>query len=565
MTRSLIAFRGILCVSLSLSTLASTALAQVPTSVDPAQIERRFEPETRTLPSAAAPKVPEIPRPSQAAPAKPIKQFELRSVNVEGNTVFSGEQLKPLYQEYIGKTISTADAQAIAAKVTDYYRSREYILTQAVIPSQNVDTGELNIRVIEGYIANVIIQGDLREGSLSSVLQGYGEQIKAEKPLKLSKLERYLLLMDDLPGVTARGVVRPSSDTFGAADLVVTLEHKLFEFSLSGDNRGTEFVGPFQWTGTAAANSLFNMYERTLLRTVTTSPFHELQFYDLQHEQQVGKEGTRATVNVSYSQTEPGESLSQLDVEGRSFFASGRVAHPFIRSRTENLQGRAIFDYRNTTTDFLDQRFSQDRIRSIRVGGTYDIADKLDGVNLIDAVASQGLDILNASENDSDRSRANGDSSYTKFNLDISRTQYLPLGFSILTAATAQYALDPLLPAEQFILGGPNFGQAYDPSEVSGDHGVGAKIEARYGNLLNDPYMQSYQFFAYYDIGTAWIKDAGAGVDDRASLASIGTGVRVNFVPGLSGSLEVGYPLTKRPNGSIDEDPRIFFSMTSRF
>src|SRR5690606_27742196 len=128
------------------------------------------------------------------------------------------------------------------------------------------------IRVIEGHIANVVIQGDVRDGGMGRHLaQSYGAELTAHKPVKLSDMERYLLLMDDLPGSTAKGLVRPSTTQAGAADLVVTFEHKPYEFSYSIDNRGSETVGPIQHSLIAAANSLFNMYDRTLFRVITTS------------------------------------------------------------------------------------------------------------------------------------------------------------------------------------------------------------------------------------------------------------------------------------------------------
>lgn len=541
--------------------MTGSALAQVPTSVDPAQVERRFEERLPTAPSVepAPAQLPAAPPPA----AMKDQRFTLRSVAIDGATVYGQEELQPLFAEYLNREISTAEARALAERITLKYRNDGYILSQAVVPKQDIKDGMLRILVVEGYVANVEITGDARDVHTPRLLESYGEKIKQARPLHVSTLERYLLLMDDLPGATAKGVVRPSPTTFGAADLVVTMTHKTLEGSLIVDNRGTDFIGPYQYAATLGANSLFHMYERTLLRGITTTPTQELRFFDIQHENQIGTEGTRLLLTGSYSKTHPGDTLKTLDIDAMSQTYEIRALHPFIRSRTTNLVGRAEFDYRNTDTDILGLPFTNDRLRVLRLGGAYDFADAFRGVNLIDAQASQGLDIFNASESGTQRSRANGESDFTKLNLDITRTQALPVdGLSLLTAVTGQYSFSRLLASEQFAIGGPGIGSAYDPAELAGDHGIGARAELRYGDALEQPFLNSYQAFAYYDIGSVWNRDNTA---DNNSLASAGLGLRLNVNQWLSGSAEVGFPLTKEVAIENDKDPRFFFSVTGRF
>src|SRR5690606_33407012 len=118
--------------------------------------------------------------------------------------------------------------------------------------------------------------------------------------------------------------------------------------------------------------------------------------------------------------------------------------------------------------------------RVIRLGGSYDVVDGLDGVNLFDMQLSRGLDFLNASKPGSLLSRTGGESEFTKIAGDFSRTKALFDGFSLATTASGQYSPDQLLVPEQYLLGGAAFGSAYDPAELSGDYGASAKAELRY-------------------------------------------------------------------------------------
>lgn len=558
---------GLLLASTAIS---ADALAQVPSSVDPSHLEQRFNQPTTQAPvsniTAPAPKPAEIPAKLQAQMAK--KRFVLKSVKIEGSTVYSPDQLKFAYANELGHEISLVDAQHIVQRITDLYHHDDYILSQAIVPPQSIEGGVLRIRIVEGFISDVKLTGDIKENSYRKIVESYADNIKGKRPIKTADLERYLLLINDLPGASAKGLVRPSPKTFGGAELDITVSHKTFGASYTLDNRGTKFVGPWQHTGVLTANSLFGMYDRTLLRVVTTAPMHELQFYDLQHEEQIGSEGTRAIVDVSHSRTLPGDAIHLLGINGQSDAIQAKVLHPFIRSRQENLVGRAIFDYRDTDTDvFKNVDFTEDRLRVLRAGGNYDFADKLLGVNLIDAQVSQGLSIFNASRSIDAVSNPKADGTFTKVNMDVTRTQALPRNFSLLAAASGQYSFDPLLAAEQFTLGGVGFGQAYDPAELAGDHGLAGKLELRYGQALNDYYINSYQLYSYYDIGRVWLREAAAGANDKKSLASTGIGIRTNFSENISSNLEVGMPLTKRPSnaGGRNNEPRFFFSTTGRF
>lgn len=544
--------------------LAGNALAQIaPSTVDPSQVEQRFTPQAQPQ---ATPDATSAPRATSAVQkGAKISPFELRAVEVEGVTVYDDAALSPVYVDYVGKRVGMAEAQEIARAITSKYRADGYILSQAVVPNQGGNKGGvLKIRVVEGFVNDVIIEGEGIETN-RTLITNYANKIRAMKPLNTKTLERYLLLSDDLPGITARGVIRPSKSTFGAADLVLQVKKKIIDVSWTTDNRGTKFLGEWQHQATFSASNAFGLYERTLLRGIVTSPTSELRFFDIQHEEQLGNEGTRLILSAGFTRTQPGDFLKPLEIEGDSDNYQVAVAHPFLRSRKENLNGRVIFNARNSETDILGFQIADDQVRSLRLGASYDIADSLNGVNLFDAQLSQGLDVFGATDDGLGRSRSDGEHTYTKINFDVSRIQNLPNGFSVLGAISGQYAFDALLSSEEFGLGGVGFGQAYDASELLGDHGLAGKLELRYGRGVGAKYLNDFQVYSYYDIGSVWNKNTPAGVDDRQSLADIGLGVRANFTSYLYGYAEVGLPLTRDVASEGDDDPRFFFSLTGRF
>jgi hemolysin activation/secretion protein len=546
-------------------------MLNVPSSVNSSQVEKRFDKRQSPL---ASPDL-NLPVPGDvgelsAAAKKQLEEnkFVLKSVAVDGATVFTDAQLKATYKNKIGETISLLDAREIAKKITDLYRKNGYILSQAVIPAQDLKNGVLKVRVVEGFVGAVVIDGTSLSAGQKKVIQAYADKINATRPVKTQDLERYLLLMNDLPGATVTGLLRPSANNVGSADLVLKVNDKAFEGAYTLDNRGSKYIGPWQHSVNIGANSLLGMYDQTQLRLNTTSPTTELRAFELSHSELLDSEGTELSLRASHTHTEPGDTLKPLQIVGDSDLYEIKVSHPFIRSRQENLVSRISFELHNSDTNvFKDVDFTEDRLRIARVGSNYNFIDDYQGNNFFDLQVSQGMNVFNASEDGVDRTNAIGESDFTKLNFDISRLQGLTNQLSLLAAASSQYSFDPLLVAEQFSVGGSEFGRAYDPAEVLGDSGIAGKLELRLDNQIGDEYLQDIQFYTYYDLGRVWLRNVPTAANDKKSIASAGFGARTNLTDNFSGNLEVAFPLTKpASNQSGDgKDPRVFAGFTAQF
>lgn len=89
----------------------------------------------------------------------------------------------------------------------------------------------------------------------------YAAELKSKKALNNKELEHALLLINDLPGVTARGVLSPSRSVVGASDLTIVVERNPFDAQIGVDNYGSRFLGRWEVTGGVAANSLLGLNE----------------------------------------------------------------------------------------------------------------------------------------------------------------------------------------------------------------------------------------------------------------------------------------------------------------
>jgi hemolysin activation/secretion protein len=490
----------------------------------------------------------------------------LRGLEIEGATVYPADELLGPYRDLVGSEISVGRVFEIAEEIQAKYADDGYVLTRVVVPAQRVSEGVFRLRVVEGYIGEFRVDGEV--GPVRNQIESYLRNLTEIRPVRTQDLERYLLLANDLPGITAVGVLRPGAGETGAAELVVTAARNSFEGYAVLNNRGSRFEGPVRIAASFRPQSFSPFGER-----VETLMFHAFdpedyeQFYGrVGYGQQLGGDGLRVESFLSYSPVDVGHTLRELDVETESLRTGLSLGYPVIRTRVKNLYLDAGVEVIQSLVDVLDTPFSRDALRVLHLGATFDYRDSLKGQSEFGLQVRQGIDAFGASDKgDPELSRPAGESRFTTLNGSISRLQSIWGGLDLYLAAEGQFAFDTLLSDAEFRVGGDLFGRGYDPSELAGDHGVGATAELRYTGTTDWPIFPQYQFYTFYDFGAVWNKDPGLG--QRESLVSLGGGVRTRFFENMYADVEVARPMT-RPLGDRVEGAnpvRFYFQLATTF
>ena len=502
---------------------------------------------------------------------KPVFPAAMRKVNfllqrmiIKGSTIYGKRKFSRLFRKYLHRRITLEQIYIIAQQITNMYRNDGYILSKAVVPPQKIEDGAVQINVIEGYVDRVVVQGQVR--GPRRLLNEYRKGILRSRPLKAKDLERYLLLVDDLPGVSVKSVLTPSKDKPGATNMTLILSNKAYEGSLGLDNRGTKFNGPIQINAGLSGNALFKNYERIGLQGVVTSDTDELQFFSGFYEQPISSEGTKLFFSTSFSDSKPGSALKDFEVAGESKTFTLKITHPFIRSRAENLTGSLSYTHRNSSTDILGTLDSEDRLRIVNLGLSYDFVDEYRGVNLVSFNLSKGFDIFDSTKTGSENlTRETGHSDFTKLSGQVLRLQQLAPSWMLLGAFSWQYSFEKLLASEEFGVGGAQFGRAYDSSEITGDQGMAFKLELQKAFQPKKKYLRDVQAYTFFDYGAVWNRipiSTGSTVQD---LNSLGLGIRFNVTDMISGYLEWDKPLNQEVSAEGNKDGRFFFSLSARF
>jgi hemolysin activation/secretion protein len=146
----------------------------------------------------------------------------------------------------------------------------------------------------------------------------------------------------------------------------------------------------------------------------------------------------------------------------------------------------------------------------------------------------------------------------------IARLQYIDLlsfndAWTLRTDTYVQHSPNLLPSIKRFTVGGGRIGRGFDAAALSGDRGLGSKIELRRRLASGVPLVDRVDAYGFYDLGGAWAHD----VPGRESAASAGVGLSLR-AERLTGYLEVAKPLT-HADADGRKDGSIFVELTARF
>ena len=568
---------GAVAGALAVLLTAHVAVAQVvPGAADPARVAPIMNnPSTKfeKLRDQSGDKMPSTSLIQIPAGAEKIR-FTLQSLNVEGAHAYGPEQLEPLYRAHVGKEITLATLYGIANQLQRKYLDDGYTLSKVIVPEQDLRSGRVKLQVIEGHVTQVEIDPQLED---TAALRDAVVRIKAMQPLNTLVLERILLILNDLPDTQVSAILatlkdpQPDENTPGSVRMILQKNTKqLPRGRISTDNYGSVFSGP--WQGIASAHVYDLGIENSDLSVAFSSaaPYEEQHYGSVNYSMPLfGASGTKLTLGGVWARTQPGDTLEILEIRGKTESFSANVAYPILRQRAGTWTVDAGVEAKNAHTDLLGSELYNDNLRIVNAGTNYNFSDNWEGFNAVDLHYSRGLDMLGASKaGAANLSRADGKADFEKVNFYAGRVQTLPADFELYALVSGQYAFNPLLSAEEFGFGGGQVGRGYDPSEMTGDHGVSGTVELRYNTDFHPLEQQlAVQPYVFYDAGKIWNIDSGA--HDQLSATSAGGGARMVLNNTWNGNLLAAVPLTKRadnpPHYATSTGARFLFSLSRSF
>lgn len=478
------------------------------------------------------------------------------SVVIDGLEVLTRSDFAAVIEPYAGRNLDRRELRSLADAIAATARNRGFILATAWIPEQDLVGGMLRVRVDEGTVDDVRV-----EGSGDPAIRAQLARLIGLRPVTLAALQREVLLADDLPGVWIRST-RFENDG-NRRVLVVDARRQDFGGSVLVATDGTKPVGPVRARIDLDANGLISPRDRVDL-SYTMSPLDpgELSFFSARYSIIVNDLGTQVGLFGTYSQTEPGAYLAARQLEGEAWQGGIRLQHPLMRTQRRSLWLEASGEVQDLRQDRFGSVARQDRIALARLG-FYGYAPLAGGTLQGRATASRGFDILDATRlGDPLASRTDASSQFTTLSWWLGWRRGLAKRVSLSLAANGQFSSDPLLIGESFALGGNAFLRGYDFAQRVGDQGIAGLGELRYDWPDALGIMRHVQLYAFADGGTVSNLESGLG---GGTLASSGGGFRADLTRNLDLDFEVAVPLTEARYDTDDKTPRLNLRVVQAF
>jgi hemolysin activation/secretion protein len=444
-------------------TVISTAHAQAPSA---GAFQQNIDQDLRQnfLPQNTSREL--IPIPQKIVSSEVL--FTVVSIKFTGNTLLANTQIELLMAPYLNKPINFSDLQALSSLIEAAYRNAGG-LARVVIPPQEIENEILILQIEESLYGVTRIEGSSTRIKPQQVIHIINATQASGKLVEISRLDRGILLADDLPGVIVGGILSQGSIPL-ATDLVATISDEPLLFgSVQADNTGPTSIGAYRLLGSAGINSPLGVGD---LLSATYLYSQGSNYGRLGYTLPVGSDGVRVGVNGSTMDYRLVSShFASLEATGTSSTAGAEINYPVIRSRSANLYIGANADYR---------QFSNSNLYGVNQYSVMDFSVSMNG-NLFDTIWGAGANngSLILTSGNLTNGNTNLDSSFIKLRYNLNRTQTIANNLSLYVSFSGQATSANLDSSEMFYLGGAYGVRAYPTNEGGGSQAQLATIELR--------------------------------------------------------------------------------------
>ncbi|MCP5280908.1 MAG: ShlB/FhaC/HecB family hemolysin secretion/activation protein [Rhodoferax sp.] len=488
----------------------------------------------RTAPPLQAPAPSTAPGP--ASPAAHLPRIKVREIRVTGSTVFSAQALDAITAPYVGREVTFEDLAALRQALTLKYVNAGYINSGALLPDQQVVDGVVEYRIVEGRLSGITVTGNTH---LHSDYVADRLALGATAPLNVNALQDRLQILLQGPFVERINAELSPGEQPGEARLNAKVQE-----------------GPRSMVSATVDNDLSPSlgHARAGLRGQFYSPTGrgDILGWDLAAASGYRKASASYGIPITASDTTlevfadlsrakvVEQPLNALDIQSKSSTIGLRVNVPVLRTSREQLNLIAGLDVRQSESKLLGTGFAfspgvepdgRSRVSVLRFVQDY-VGRDSGQVTAARSTFSLGTGAFGATD-------LGGTLPSGKFLAWLGQFQHARrLGKTdsqLVLRFDAQLTNQPLLPLEQFAVGGMRTVRGFRANQLVRDQGFAASVEFRVPVMRNPDGGAVLQIAPFVDVGGAWYKDRPTESPQR--LSSAGVGLRWDPHPKLHAEL----------------------------
>lgn len=422
--------------------------------------------------------------PSRALPVLKAAQPSEATVNVTrfefvGNQTLTKEQLTPVVATFLNRPLSFTQLQQAADAVTASYRDAGWIV-RAYLPKQNIIDGVVTIQVTEAVFGKSFLLGS---SPVRMAVQRLIDMMSAaQKPgqaMSARTVDRALLLMDDLPGVSVAGSMVEGEQSGETDVMLYVTDEPALTGTVSTDNSGSRSTGITRLSSNLSINSPLKLGDALGLNLMKTQGS---DYVRAAYSLPIGLDGLRGGVQVSQMKYELQGEFASLSGKGTAETMGFNLSYPWLRSQFTNIHMALNYDAKKF--DNVNSSGPQSNYKVNAASALLNLSDMDNwaggGVNNASVGFTAGrVDLAGSANQSTDLTGANTQGTYQKLSLGLSRVQTLTSDLSFYLAANAQTASKNLDSSEKIYLGGASGVRAYPSSEGGGSEGQTLTAELR--------------------------------------------------------------------------------------
>ncbi len=475
-------------------------------------------------------KTPSLPAPSsqadEALPSMLVKGFQF-----SGNTAISAEELQSLVAKDVNTQQDFAGLNRIADAISRHYRDKGYSVSRAYLPAQKSANGVIQINIIEGRLGSIQLQNTsaitderLQKTLENNLCNAQINQDCADTVVEDSRLERTILTLKDLPGISVGARLSPGSKT-GTSNLEVDIQNtKSNTYSLGLDNFGSIATGIYRINASADVSNLNHNGDQLSLGFATTT-LTATKTGSASYTVPVGYVGQRVGLAFARSQYYLRGIYESAQAYGLSNALSAFTNYPIIRSANDSLYARLSAEVRGGASYIGAAGTSYtNNANVVRTSFSGEHAGLTGSFTSYGSTLSSGY-IGNSDQLDAAAGGARSAGRFSKLSYALSHQQPIANGLALYGALNGQLANKNLNGSEQIGIGGSSSVRGYS-GEAGGSVGANTTTELRYSAPFNVGDVVTYATYGLF-VDRGWVQyyktpPSGSTADNSRALSSYG-------------------------------------------
>ncbi len=513
-----------------------------------------------------------LPLPSPLPSEIPLdipKTLRVKKFQFVGNTVFSAEQLSVITEKFLNRPLSFTELLQARSAITQLYVDNGYVTSGAYLPPQTIKDGVITIAITEGSLEDiqVTVKGRLTPSYIRERIA-----LATQTPLNVNRLLEALQILQLNPIIKTVSAELSAGSEPGTNILSVRVEvAQTFQAEAIFDNGRSPTVGEFRRGVQLSQANLLGFGDSIQGWYLNTNGSNDWNIdYNLPINAHNGTIGFRYRNVTSRIVEYP---LDELDIESRYQDYAVSLRQPVYQTPTQDVTLGITFEHQKSSTRLGGEPLAgiyggdnqaRTNVSTLRLSQEWTRRSNFD-VLALRSEFSIGLEVLGTTEPyDAGVNPFAPESNYFLWRGDGQWVRLLAPDNLFVLRTNIQLASNPLVPLEQFGIGGLNSVRGYRQNYLLTDNGFFASAEFRIPIYRQPRHNHVWQIVPFVDVGTGW-NAFGVVNPDPQTLAAVGIGLNWQYGDIVNARLDWGIKLAPIPfDGNTLQDDGITFSVIIR-